>query len=61
MYRQVLAFSGSINPDVIERVADGAFISNDPQNTDWIAYAAWLAEGNTPLPPASASPSPSDE
>jgi len=22
----------------------------DPQNSDYIAYLAWVAEGNTPLP-----------
>ena len=35
---------------VIKRIADNAFIPFDPDNTDYQAYLAWLAEGNTPLP-----------
>lgn len=46
----VNSISNQINPDIIKRLPDGAFIPNDLQNTDWQAYQEWLAAGNTPLP-----------
>jgi len=33
------------------RVRDGAFIPPAEDNADYQEYLAWLAEGNTPLPP----------
>ena len=32
----------------IKRIADGAFIPMNQDNTDYQAYLAWVAEGNTP-------------
>jgi hypothetical protein len=34
----------------IKRTADSAFIPFAQDNTDYVAYLAWLAEGNEPLP-----------
>jgi hypothetical protein len=38
------------DPNTILHVADNAFIPADIENSDYQAYLAWLAEGNTPLP-----------
>jgi antitoxin component HigA of HigAB toxin-antitoxin module len=44
--------------DTILRLADNAFISPDPANTDYAAYLAWLEEGNTPEPAPQPAPAP---
>jgi hypothetical protein len=40
-----------ITDTCIRRLPDGASVPNDPENTDWQAYLAWLAQGGVPLPP----------
>lgn len=35
---------------IVIRTADGASIPPDPQNSDFAAYLAWVAEGNEPQP-----------
>jgi hypothetical protein len=50
MYQQCKSVdSGEIAP-CIKRIADNAFIPFDPANVDYVAYLAWLAEGNVPTP-----------
>lgn len=49
MYKQRKEIDGSTNQYVI-RLADMAIIPFDPNNVDYQAYLAWLAEGNQPLP-----------
>jgi hypothetical protein len=51
-YQEVLdPITSEISNQVIKRLPDGAWIPNDPENTDWQAYQVWISEGNTPLPP----------
>jgi hypothetical protein len=52
MYKQIKTEDGlSINDKVIRRISDGACIPFNLDNSDYQAYLAWVAEGNTPLPP----------
>ena len=38
------------NSEILFRIVDSTFIPFDPANTDYQAYLAWVAQGNTPLP-----------
>lgn len=42
-----IATSPLSGEQVIVRKTDNAFIPCDPANTDYQAYLAWVAEGNT--------------
>ena len=52
MYKQTKDNFGNLAASVLKIAENELTISipPDPANTDWQAYQAWLAEGNTPLP-----------
>ena len=50
MYKLTLTNSLTGAQESVQRLSDNAFIPFDEANTDYQAYLAWLAEGNTPLP-----------
>ena len=45
MYQLIAEYGNTI---CIKRLEDNAFIPLAPDNTDYQAYLAWVAEGNTP-------------
>lgn len=49
-YRIITTKFAGYEGTIIKRTSDGAFIPLDPENTDYIAYLAWVAAGNTPDP-----------
>ena len=50
MYKKYNNTAVVLQFESVIRISDGAYIPFDPANTDYQAYLAWLAEGNTPLP-----------
>jgi hypothetical protein len=48
-YQYIKLLDGTIIDNQIRRLPN-SLIPFDPANTDYQAYLAWLAEGNTPLP-----------
>ena len=47
MYKKHLGINGEVSETSIVRIEDDALIPFDLANTDYQAYLAWVAEGNT--------------
>jgi hypothetical protein len=47
---QLIAPLPSLEPSVVLRISDGAFIPFDPGNRDYQIFKQWCDEGNTPDP-----------
>jgi len=43
-------YQGAMQQQFVIRLADNAYIPMSEQNSDYQAYLAWIALGNTPLP-----------
>jgi hypothetical protein len=50
MYKLIKPILGQEASAAVVRLSDNASIPFDNQNTDYVAYLAWCAEGNVPTP-----------
>ena len=50
MYKLTNLGIGQTEQTTVIRLSDNACIPFAPDNTDYQAYLAWVAQGNTPLP-----------
>ena len=50
MYKLGLIPFGATEPTSVIRLSDDACIPFDPQNVDYQAYLAWVAQGNVAQP-----------
>jgi hypothetical protein len=50
MYKLIKPIFDGAESNTVRRLEDGACIPFAEDNTDYQAYLAWVAEGNTPEP-----------